>query len=82
MGSVLRIYDPVGQRYVSIPALRGPAGDGDMNKDTYDANANGIVDNAEKVNNHTVEADVPAGAQIPGGLILKAVTLESVEPLS
>ena len=33
-----------------------------MQKSVYDANDNGIVDNAEKVNNHTVESDVPANA--------------------
>ena len=33
-----------------------------MNKATYDSNGNGIVDNAEKVNNHTVYSDVPAQA--------------------
>lgn len=33
---------------------------GDMKKSTYDSNQNGIVDNAEKVNGHTVESDVPA----------------------
>lgn len=33
-----------------------------MLKSTYDANDNGIVDNAEKVNNHTVEKDVPSNA--------------------
>ena len=36
---------------------------GDMFKTTYDANNNGIVDNAEMVNNHTVNKDVPADAQ-------------------
>lgn len=35
---------------------------GDMKKTAYDANENGIVDNAEKVNGHTVESDVPASA--------------------
>ena len=35
---------------------------GDMTKSVYDTNDNGIVDNAEKVNDHTVETDVPAGA--------------------
>ena len=35
---------------------------GAMQKATYDANNNGIVDNAEKVNNHTVGCDVPADA--------------------
>ena len=38
------------------------AGAGDMEKRIYDTNDNGIVDNAEKVNNHTVECDVPANA--------------------
>ena len=38
-------------------------GAGDMLQIIYDANNNGIVDNAEKVNGHTVESDVPAGAK-------------------
>ena len=33
-----------------------------MLKITYDKNNNGIVDNAEKVNNHTVNSDVPYNA--------------------
>lgn len=37
-------------------------GSDDMLKETYDANNNGIVDNAEKVNNHTVNSDVPENA--------------------
>lgn len=37
-------------------------GKGDMLKNTYDTNENGIVDNAEKVNNHTVNSDVPENA--------------------
>lgn len=40
----------------------GGGGGGDMYKSTYDQNDNGIVDNAEKVNNHTVQSDVPADA--------------------
>ncbi|VUZ22929.1 Uncharacterised protein [Acetobacterium wieringae] len=36
---------------------------GDMKRTTYDVNENGIVDNAEKVNGHTVESDVPSGAK-------------------
>ena len=31
-----------------------PAGSGDMLKSVYDSDGDGIVDNAEKVNNHTV----------------------------
>jgi len=36
---------------------------GDMLKSVYDSNNNGIVDNAEKVNDHTVESDVPTDAK-------------------
>lgn len=36
---------------------------GDMLKSTYDANNNGIIDNAEKVNGHEVWKDVPADAK-------------------
>lgn len=34
-------------------------GAGDMKKNVYDTDDNGIVDNSEKVNNHIVEDDVP-----------------------
>lgn len=34
-----------------------------MTKAVYDTNNSGIVDNAEKVNNHTVQTDVPSGAK-------------------
>ena len=39
-----------------------PAIEARMKTATYDANGNGIVDNSEKVNNHTVDADVPSNA--------------------
>lgn len=39
-----------------------PAIEARMKTATYDTNGNGIVDNAEKVNNHTVDADVPSNA--------------------
>lgn len=35
---------------------------GDMLKATYDTNDSGVVDNAEKVNGHNVDKDVPADA--------------------
>lgn len=38
-------------------------GSGDMLASVYDTNNNGIVDNSEKVNNHTVESNVPANAK-------------------
>ena len=47
----------------SITGDIGDLGGGDMMKATYDSNGNGIVDNAEKVNGHTVNADVPSNAQ-------------------
>lgn len=40
------------------------AGKGDMLKSVYDADGDGIVDNANKVNGHTVEIDVPASAKL------------------
>jgi len=42
-----------------IPNIGVSVNNGDMLKSTYDTNDNGIVDNAEKVNGHTVESDVP-----------------------
>ena len=41
----------------------GDSGYGDMLKSVYDTNGNGIVDNAEKVNGHTVGTDVPVNAK-------------------
>ena len=38
------------------------SGSADMFKAQYDADGDGIVDNAKKVNGHTVETDVPIGA--------------------
>lgn len=49
-------------KYISVKGEKGDTGDGDMNKSVYDTNNNGIVDNAEKVNNLTVEKAVPANA--------------------
>lgn len=67
---------------LGIEAIKAKA-EGAMQKSVYDANGNGIVDNAEKVNNHTVNSDVPenavftdttydpvvAGSQTPGLMI-------------
>lgn len=39
------------------------AGGGDMLKAVYDTTGNGVVDNAEKVNGHTVAVDVPLNAK-------------------
>jgi hypothetical protein len=42
---------------------------------TYDSNGNGIVDNAEKVNNHTVNKDVPADAKFTDTVVTKTSEL-------
>jgi hypothetical protein len=44
----------------TLVGLVNTKGEGDMKKSTYDTNNNGIVDNSEKVNNHTVNDNVPA----------------------
>ncbi len=44
---------------VSLPT---GGGTGDMTQSVYDSNTNSIVDNAEKVNNLSVETAVPSGA--------------------
>lgn len=53
-------YSTDGTNYTVIEG--SSSGQGDMYTSVYDTDADGIVDNAEKVNNHTVESDVPANA--------------------
>lgn len=60
--TTITITDVNGEHTATINDGKDGTGVGDMTKDTYDTNDNGIVDNAEKVNNHTVATDVPADA--------------------
>lgn len=60
--TTLTITDKNGEHTTEIRDGNDGSGTGDMLKATYDTNDNGVVDNAEKVNNHTVETDVPANA--------------------
>ena len=60
--TTLTITDKDGEHTTEIRDGNDGSGTGDMLKATYDTNDNGVVDNAEKVNNHTVETDVPANA--------------------
>lgn len=53
-------YSTDGTNYTVISGS-GP-GEADMSTSTYDTNASGVVDNAELVNGHTVNSDVPANA--------------------
>ena len=55
----------------TFTVTNGQGGGGDMTKAVYDTNDNGIVDNAEKVNNHTVECDIPSN------LVTRVTTLET-----
>lgn len=60
--TTLTIVDAEGTKTATINDGADGSGSGDMLKSTYDTNENGIVDNAEKVNNHTVDSNVPANA--------------------
>ena len=60
--ATITITDKNGTTTTEIRDGEDGQGSGDMLKSTYDTNDNGIVDNAEKVNNHTVLTDVPANA--------------------
>ena len=61
--TTLTITDATGTHTTEIKDGNDGSGTGDMLKATYDTNDNGVVDNAEKVNNHTVQSDVPANAK-------------------
>ena len=61
--TTITIVDATGTHVVEISDGNDGTGTGDMVKATYDTNNNGIVDNAEKVNNHSVEKDVPSDAK-------------------
>ena len=60
--TTVTIVDVFGTHTATINDGADGQGSGDMLTSTYDTNGNGIVDNAEKVNNHTVESDVPSNA--------------------
>lgn len=50
---------------------------GGMLKTTYDTNNNGIVDNAEKVNNHSVYSDVPFNAVFTDTTVATGLTMSN-----
>lgn len=61
----------------SVDELRNSISDmggGDMMKAIYDSNGDGVVDNAAKVNGHTVNADVPSGAKFTDTTYSEATT--------
>lgn len=60
--ATITITDSQGTTTAEIRDGEDGLGSGDMLKATYDTNNTGVVDNAEKVNNHTVLSNVPANA--------------------
>ncbi len=60
--TTITITDAEGTKTATINDGNDGSGAGDMLKATYDTDDDGVVDNAEKVNNHTVLSDVPANA--------------------
>ena len=60
--TTITITDAQGEHTATILDGADGQGTGDMRTEVYDTDQNGIVDNAEKVNNHTVNSDVPADA--------------------
>ena len=58
--TTITITDAIGVHTAEIRDGQDGTGSGDMSKVTYDTNDDGIVDNADKVNGHTVEDDVPS----------------------
>ncbi|MBE6121146.1 MAG: hypothetical protein E7190_00350 [Erysipelotrichaceae bacterium] len=54
-------YSTDGENFILISDAEGQHGTGDMKASVYDKNANGIVDDAETVNGHTINDDIPAG---------------------
>ena len=46
----------------AVSAINNTALPAKMDKSVYDSNGDGVVDNAKKVNNHTVDKDVPSNA--------------------
>lgn len=67
INSTLTIQAPTADNHAAtkkyVDDAMTSAGTGDMLKNVYDTNNNGIVDNAEKVNGLTVQTAVPANAK-------------------
>jgi hypothetical protein len=61
--TTITITDAEGVHTATILDGADGQGSGDMRTEVYDINHNGIVDDAEKVNGHTVGTDVPADAK-------------------
>lgn len=74
--AVMNGFEGTEQDYLdSLKGEKGDKGDsGDMQKSVYDKDNDGIVDNAKKVNGHTVNTNVPAGAKFTDTIYTNAST--------
>lgn len=70
-GSYGYVYNKNGSDDMALNAQGG------MLKTTYDTNNNGIVDNAEKVNNHSVYSDVPFNAVFTDTTVATGLTMSN-----
>ena len=61
--TTIAITDSTGTKIATINDGADGIGAGDMLASVYDTNNDGIVDNSEKVNGHTVNSDVPSNAK-------------------
>lgn len=77
--AVMNGFEGTEQDYLdSLKGEKGDKGDpGDMQKSVYDADNDGIVDNAKKVNGHTVQKDVPANADFNNTTYSVATTTQN-----
>ena len=59
----ITIEDQEGKHIAYLNDGKDGTGSGDMQKEIYDTDNDGVVDNAQKVNNHIVKSDVPENAK-------------------
>jgi len=70
--TTITITDSTGTKIATINDGADGIGAGDMLASVYDTNNDGIVDNSEKVNGHTVNSDVPSNAKFTDTIYSKA----------
>lgn len=59
----ITIEDYEGKHIAYLNDGKDGTGSGDMQKEIYDTDNDGVIDNAQKVNNHIVKSDVPENAK-------------------
>ena len=72
--TTITITDSTGTKIATINDGADGIGAGDMLASVYDTNNDGIVDNSEKVNGHTVNSDVPSNAKFTDTIYIHPTT--------